>query len=43
MPLVKQRNPQARAQATTSLQALTGLGDELRRCMLRQSLRSVSE
>jgi DNA-binding transcriptional MerR regulator len=39
MPWVKQRNPQARAQARTSLDDLARLGTELREAILRQSLR----
>jgi DNA-binding transcriptional MerR regulator len=39
MPLIKQRNPQARQQALDSLDELTGLGQELRQALLRQTLR----
>jgi DNA-binding transcriptional MerR regulator len=39
IPLVKQRNPQARAQAHTTLDTLVRLGSELRDAVLRQSLR----
>jgi DNA-binding transcriptional MerR regulator len=39
MPLVKQRNPAARAQAHTTLETLARLGGELREAILRQSLR----
>jgi DNA-binding transcriptional MerR regulator len=39
LPLVKQRNPQARAQAHTTLETLARLGGELREAILRQSLR----
>ncbi len=39
MPWVKQRNPQSRAQARTSLEDLARLGAELREAILRQSLR----
>ena len=39
IPLVKQRNPQARAQAYTTLDTLVRLGSELRDAVLRQSLR----
>jgi DNA-binding transcriptional MerR regulator len=39
MPWVKQRNPQSRAQARTSLDDLARLGAELRGAILRQSLR----
>jgi DNA-binding transcriptional MerR regulator len=38
MPLVKQRNPAARAQAHTTLETLARLGGELRQAILRQSL-----
>jgi DNA-binding transcriptional MerR regulator len=43
MPWVKQRNPQSRAQAHTTLEALARLGGELREAMLRQSLRPYSD
>ncbi len=43
MPMLKQRNPQARAQATEALNELTGLGQGLRAAMLRQSLRQYFE
>ena len=43
MPWVKQRNPQARAQARTSLEDLARLGAELREAILRQSLRPYIE
>jgi DNA-binding transcriptional MerR regulator len=39
MPWVKQRNPQSRAQARTSLEDLARLGAELHEAILRQSLR----
>jgi DNA-binding transcriptional MerR regulator len=39
MPWVKQRNPQSRAQAHVTLEALARLGGELREAMLRQTLR----
>jgi DNA-binding transcriptional MerR regulator len=39
MPLVKQRNPAAHAQAHTTLETLARLGGELREAVLRQSLR----
>jgi DNA-binding transcriptional MerR regulator len=39
MPWVKQRNPQSRAHARTSLEDLARLGAELREAILRQSLR----
>ena len=38
MPLVKQRNPQARQQAATALEELGRLSGELRRALLRQAL-----
>ena len=38
MPLVKQRNPQARQQAVTALEDLGRLSSELRRALLRQAL-----
>jgi DNA-binding transcriptional MerR regulator len=38
MPLVKQRNPQARQQAATTLEDLGRLSGELRRALLRQAL-----
>jgi DNA-binding transcriptional MerR regulator len=39
LPLLKQRNPQAHAQAHTTLETLARLGGELREAVLRQSLR----
>jgi DNA-binding transcriptional MerR regulator len=39
MPLVKQRNPQAKAEAQDRLRSLTRLGGELREALLRHSLR----
>ncbi len=41
MPLLHQRNPQARRQALETLEELAGLGAELRRVLLRQALRTV--
>jgi DNA-binding transcriptional MerR regulator len=41
MPLVKQRNPQARRQAMATLEELSGLGRELRQALLRQALRDA--
>jgi DNA-binding transcriptional MerR regulator len=38
MPLVKQRNPQARQQAATALEELGRLSSEMRRVLLRQAL-----
>jgi hypothetical protein len=43
MPWVKQRNPQSRAQAHVTLEALARLGGELREAMLRQTLRPYSD
>ena len=40
LPLVKQRNPEARQQAVDNLSELRSLGDDLRAAMLRQALRS---
>ncbi|MEY2434966.1 MAG: hypothetical protein QOC92_4691 [Acidimicrobiaceae bacterium] len=42
LPLVKQRNPDARRQAVTNLAELTALGESLRSAMLRQALRSYT-
>jgi len=43
MPMLKQRNPQARKQATDALAELTQLGQGLRTAMLRQLLRHYFE
>jgi DNA-binding transcriptional MerR regulator len=43
LPLVKQRNPKARAQALGHLDELTGLGARLRDAMIRQALRGYTE
>ena len=43
MPMLKQRNPQARAQATEALTELMGLGQGLRAAMLTQALRQFFE
>jgi DNA-binding transcriptional MerR regulator len=43
LPLVKQRNPQARAMAVETLQDLTRQGAELRATLLHQSLRPYLE
>ncbi len=43
MPMLKQRNPEARKQATEALAELTNLGQGLRAAMLRQSLRHYFE
>ena len=40
LPLLKQRNPRSREQATTSLAELMAAGDELGRSLVRQALRS---
>jgi len=42
MPLLKQRNPQARQQAAATLSELAGLGQSLRATMLRQALRDTT-
>jgi DNA-binding transcriptional MerR regulator len=41
MPLIKQRNPQARQQAAAALDELSRLGGELRETLLRRSLRDA--
>jgi DNA-binding transcriptional MerR regulator len=41
MPLIKQRNPQARRQAAAALDELSRLGGELRETLLRRSLRDA--
>jgi DNA-binding transcriptional MerR regulator len=41
MPLLRQRNPQARRQAEATLAELSGLGGELRAALVRQALRSI--
>ncbi|MDQ3979002.1 MAG: MerR family transcriptional regulator [Actinomycetota bacterium] len=43
MPMLKQRNPQARRQATETLTDLSRLGQSLRAAMLRQALRQYLE
>jgi len=43
MPMLKQRNPQARRQAADALSELTRLGQGLRAAMLRQALRKYIE
>ena len=40
MPLLKQRNPQARTQAASTLMALSRNGSELRQALLHQALRA---
>jgi hypothetical protein len=42
MPLVKQRNPQARGQAVTVMNDMARLGAALRDAMLRQALRTYA-
>jgi DNA-binding transcriptional MerR regulator len=42
LPLVKQRNPDARRQAVTNLAELTDLGESLRSAMLRQALKTYT-
>jgi DNA-binding transcriptional MerR regulator len=42
LPLVKQRNPDARRQAVTNLGELTELGESLRAAMLRQALKTYT-
>jgi DNA-binding transcriptional MerR regulator len=42
LPLVKQRNPDARRQAVVNLGELTQLGESLRSAMLRQALKSYT-
>jgi hypothetical protein len=41
MPLLHQRNPQARRQALDTLEELAGYGAELREVLVRQALRDV--
>jgi DNA-binding transcriptional MerR regulator len=43
MPMLKQRNPQARRQASDTLSELSRLGQSLRSAMLRQALRQYLE
>ncbi|HUQ62356.1 MAG TPA: MerR family transcriptional regulator [Acidimicrobiales bacterium] len=43
MPMLKQRNPQARQLATDTLSELSRLGNGLRQAMLRQALRTYIE
>jgi hypothetical protein len=40
MPMLKQRNPQARTQAASTLMALSRNGSELREALLHQALRA---
>ena len=40
LPLLKQRNPKARDQASATLGELAGAGDDLSRALVRQALRS---
>jgi hypothetical protein len=41
LPLLRQRNPQARTQAGATLEELGQLGGDLRAALLRQALRDV--
>jgi hypothetical protein len=41
MPLLRQRNPQARQQAEDTLAELAGLGGDLRAALVRQALRGI--
>jgi DNA-binding transcriptional MerR regulator len=41
-PLLKQRNPQARAQAVEALQDLSQLGERLRSSLLRQAVKAIT-
>jgi hypothetical protein len=41
-PLLKQRNPQARAQAVEALEDLCQLGQRLRAAMLRQAVKGLT-
>ena len=43
LPLVKQRNPQARTQAASMLSEMSSLGSELRRAMLNEALRPYTD
>ena len=43
LPLVKQRNPAAHAQARTTLESLVRLGAELHDAILRQSLHPYAD
>jgi DNA-binding transcriptional MerR regulator len=43
LPLLRQRNPQARGQASTRLEELDGLGTKLRAAMMRAALRQYLE
>jgi hypothetical protein len=43
MPLLKQRNPQARQQAADTLAELARLGDQMRAALLRTALRDHTE
>jgi DNA-binding transcriptional MerR regulator len=43
LPLVKQRNPHARAQALATLSELTQLGNGMRDAMMRQALRAYTD
>ncbi|HLI23816.1 MAG TPA: hypothetical protein VKU91_02595, partial [Acidimicrobiales bacterium] len=41
VPLLRQRNPEARQQAVTTLEELTAAGSELHAALLRRALRSI--
>jgi uncharacterized protein (DUF2336 family) len=41
MPLLRQRNPDARRQAADTLSELTSLGGDLRRALIDQSVRRI--
>ena len=41
MPLLRQRNPEARRQATAALSELTSLGGDLRKALLEQAVRDI--
>jgi hypothetical protein len=42
-PFMKQRNPAARAQAVTTLEELTRLGESMRSAFVRAALRDYTE
>jgi hypothetical protein len=41
VPLLRQRNPEARRQAASTLEELAALGDNLRRALVEQALRQI--
>jgi uncharacterized protein (DUF2336 family) len=41
MPLLRQRNPEARRQAAATLSELTSLGGDLRRALIDQAVRQI--